>query len=31
VRQFVDCLPDGPVGFHYPVPDIRKDLRLVAS
>jgi len=31
VRQFVDCLPDGPVAFHYPGPDIRKDLRLGTS
>jgi phospholipid/cholesterol/gamma-HCH transport system ATP-binding protein len=28
VRQFVDCLPDGPVAFHYPGPDYRADLRL---
>jgi phospholipid/cholesterol/gamma-HCH transport system ATP-binding protein len=26
VRQFVDGLPDGPVPFHYPAPDIRQDL-----
>jgi phospholipid/cholesterol/gamma-HCH transport system ATP-binding protein len=28
VRQFVDCLPDGPVAFHYPGRDYRTDLRL---
>ena len=28
VRQFVDCLPDGPVAFHYPGPEYRKDLRI---
>ena len=26
VRQFMDGLPDGPVPFHYPAPDIRADL-----
>src|SRR5512144_1858724 len=26
VRQFVDGLPDGPVPFHYPAPDIRDQL-----
>jgi phospholipid/cholesterol/gamma-HCH transport system ATP-binding protein len=26
VRQFVDGLPDGPVPFHYPAPDIREEL-----
>ena len=31
VRQFVDCLPDGPVAFHYPAPDYRKDLRVEPS
>ena len=31
VRQFVDCLPDGPVAFHYPAPDYRRDLRVEAS
>ena len=31
VRQFVDCLPDGPVAFHYPGRDYGADLRLVAS
>jgi phospholipid/cholesterol/gamma-HCH transport system ATP-binding protein len=31
VRQFVDCLPDGPVAFHYPGRDYGVDLRLVAS
>jgi len=28
VRQFVDCLPDGPVPFHYPARPIAADLRL---
>jgi len=28
VRQFVDCLPDGPVAFHYPGPAYDADLRL---
>ena len=28
VRQFVDCLPDGPVAFHYPAPALRQELRL---
>jgi phospholipid/cholesterol/gamma-HCH transport system ATP-binding protein len=28
VRQFVDCLPDGPVAFHYPGRDYGADLRL---
>jgi phospholipid/cholesterol/gamma-HCH transport system ATP-binding protein len=28
VRQFVDCLPDGPVAFHYPGPPYKTDLRL---
>jgi phospholipid/cholesterol/gamma-HCH transport system ATP-binding protein len=28
VRQFVDCLPDGPVAFHYPAPPYERDLRL---
>jgi phospholipid/cholesterol/gamma-HCH transport system ATP-binding protein len=31
VRQFVDCLPDGPVAFHYPAPPVAADLRLSAS
>ncbi len=26
VRQFVDGLPDGPVPFHYPAPDLASDL-----
>jgi phospholipid/cholesterol/gamma-HCH transport system ATP-binding protein len=26
VRQFIDGLPDGPVPFHYPAPDIREEL-----
>jgi phospholipid/cholesterol/gamma-HCH transport system ATP-binding protein len=26
VRQFIDGLPDGPVPFHYPAPDIREQL-----
>ncbi|MGH8582994.1 MAG: ABC transporter ATP-binding protein [Gammaproteobacteria bacterium] len=25
VRQFMDALPDGPVRFHYPAPDLRTD------
>ena len=28
VRQFVDCLPDGPVAFHYPAPELGQALRL---
>ena len=28
VRQFVDCLPDGPVPFHYPASPLASDLRL---
>ena len=28
VRQFVDCLPDGPVAFHYPGRPYEADLRL---
>jgi len=28
VRQFVDCLPDGPVAFHYPSRPYGADLRL---
>jgi phospholipid/cholesterol/gamma-HCH transport system ATP-binding protein len=31
VRQFVDCLPDGPVAFHYPGRDYGADLRLAGS
>jgi len=31
VRQFVDCLPDGPVPFHYPARPIAADLRLGGS
>ncbi|HSC96936.1 MAG TPA: ABC transporter ATP-binding protein [Burkholderiales bacterium] len=30
VRQFVDCLPDGPVPFHYPARPFAADLRLNA-
>ena len=26
VRQFLQGLPDGPVGFHYPAPDLLADL-----
>jgi len=26
VRQFVDGLPDGPVPFHYPAPDLETEL-----
>lgn len=26
VRQFMDGLPDGPVHFHYPAPDLADDL-----
>jgi phospholipid/cholesterol/gamma-HCH transport system ATP-binding protein len=26
VRQFIDALPDGPVHFHYPAPDLADDL-----
>ena len=28
VRQFIRGLPDGPVPFHYPAPDYRRDLAL---
>jgi phospholipid/cholesterol/gamma-HCH transport system ATP-binding protein len=28
VRQFVDCLPDGPVAFHYPSKSYDADLRI---
>ena len=28
VQQFVQGTPDGPVQFHYPAPDIQKDLGL---
>jgi len=31
VRQFVDCLPDGPVPFHYPGREYKQDLRLTAQ
>ena len=31
VRQFVDCLPDGPVAFHYPGRPYDTDLRLRAA
>jgi len=31
VRQFVDCLPDGPVPFHYPGPEYKQDLRLATQ
>ncbi|TCT20252.1 ABC transporter ATP-binding protein [Thiobaca trueperi] len=27
VRQFMDGLPDGPMHFHYPAPDLADDLR----
>jgi len=30
VRQFVDCLPDGPVAFHYPARPVAADLQLSA-
>ena len=30
VRQFVDCLPDGPVPYHYPSRAYETDLRLKA-
>ncbi len=26
VRQFMDGLPDGPVRFHYPAPDLERDM-----
>lgn len=26
VRQFMNALPDGPVPFHYPAPDFKRDL-----
>ncbi|KOR30934.1 hypothetical protein TI04_03440 [Achromatium sp. WMS2] len=26
IRQFMDGLPDGPVKFHYPAPDLQQDL-----
>ncbi len=26
VRQFMDGLPDGPVHFHYPAPELAEDL-----
>ncbi|NCA69023.1 MAG: ABC transporter ATP-binding protein [Sphingobacteriia bacterium] len=26
VRQFIDGLPDGPVHFHYPAPELTEDL-----
>ena len=26
VRQFMNGLPDGPVAFHYPAPDMARDL-----
>jgi len=28
MRQFLNGLPNGPVPFHYPAPDYRKDLQL---
>jgi len=28
VRQFVDCLPDGPIAFHYPARPFAAELRL---
>ena len=31
VRQFVDCLPDGPVAFHYPSKPLEADLGAAAS
>lgn len=31
VNQFVNGRPDGPVPFHYPAPDYRADLELVAA
>jgi len=31
VNQFVNGKPDGPVPFHYPAPDYRADLELVAA
>jgi len=31
VRQFLQGLPDGPVPFHYPAPDYRRDLALEAG
>ena len=31
VRQFVDCLPDGPVAFHYPARPVAADLRLSST
>jgi len=31
VRQFVDCLPDGPVAFHYPGREFARDLRLTGT
>ena len=30
VRQFVDCLPDGPVAFHYPAQPLPADLGVTA-
>ncbi|MNN75574.1 putative phospholipid import ATP-binding protein MlaF [compost metagenome] len=26
IRQFMKGIPDGPVPFHFPAPDYRKDL-----
>jgi len=31
VRQFVDCLPDGPVAFHYPARPLSADLGVTTS
>jgi phospholipid/cholesterol/gamma-HCH transport system ATP-binding protein len=31
VRQFVDCLPDGPVAFHYPSRAYDEDLKVTPS
>ena len=31
VRQFVDCLPDGPVAFHYPAKPLAAELRLAGG
>jgi phospholipid/cholesterol/gamma-HCH transport system ATP-binding protein len=29
LKQFLNALPDGPVRFHFPGPDIEEDLDLV--
>ena len=31
VRQFINGAPDGPVAFHYPAPDYRRDLLLLGE